>query len=127
MTQYLVSDAWDVALESLEPIDPQPATIGFEYTRRQYAASGVVIDELGFVRLNFSALEDIDQYQSLLAQFGLDTATTANVSVYVQDERYNWILRNAICVLPQIGTDGQRSDFFLRGFSILLKQLRAQS
>lgn len=127
MTQYLVATGWDEALEDLDPIEPQPRTIGLQYARRQYAASGVVIDELAYVELEWSMLETAAEYQTLLAQFGLDTATTSEVSIYLQNENYEWILRNGIAVKPQIGSDGARNQFFLRDFTILVKALRAQA
>lgn len=127
MTQYLVDDAHDTALGSLSAIIPQPATIGLQYARRQYAASGIVIDELPFVELNWSMLDRGGEYQALLAQFGLTTATSAPVSIYVQDENYNWILRNGTAVKPFIGSDGSRTNYFLRDFTILVKSLSAQA
>lgn len=127
MTQYLVLAGHDNPLEDLLPINPQPATIGMEHTRRQFAASGIVIDELPFVSLNWSMLDRGAEYQALLAQFDLTTATTADVSVYVQDEYFNWVLRNGTAVKPFIGQDGSRTQFFLRDFTILIKSLRAQA
>ncbi len=101
-------------LINLAPFVLEPATIGLQHTRRSYAASGRVIDELGFVELNFSVLpEDDADYRALLTQCGLLTATTALVTVQIQDENYNWVRRNGTIVKPSIGTDGQRSDFLV--------------
>jgi hypothetical protein len=123
---YLLAQGHDVALEDLDPIVPQPATAGMQYGRRQEAASGDVIYEAPFVEFEFSTLS-VAAYQSLLTQFDLAApATTADVSVYIQDEDYNWIIRNGVAVKPQIGTDGERSRFHLRNFTILVKNLRAQ-
>lgn len=124
---YLVLAGHDQPLEDLLPIVPQPATIGMEYTRRQYAASGIIIDELPFVSLNWSMLDRGAEYQALLAQFDLTTANTADVSVYVQDEYYNWVLRNGTAVKPFLGQDGSRNNYFLRDFTILVKSLQAQA
>lgn len=128
MTDILIAPGWDVPLEDLLPIDPQPASPGMLPTRRQDAASGKVIDELYYVPLQFGVFEDEDQYQSVLDQFGLlDTDDlTAPISIYCQDMKYRWVIRNGVAVLPEVGSDGQR-DFFLTGFTILVKQLRAQS
>lgn len=124
---YLVLAGHDQPLEDLLPVDPQPRTEGLQYTRRQYAASGIVIDENPFVELLWSMLDPAAEYQALLAQFDLTTATTAPVSVYVQDEYYNWILRNGTAVKPFIGSDGKRDNYFLRDFTILIKNLQAQA
>lgn len=122
---YLVAAGHDEPLEDLDPIIGQCSTEGLQYERRQYAASGAVIDELPFVEFNFSTLI-VSRYQALLTQFGLLTAKTAPVSVYVQDENYDWILRNGTAVKPLIGTDGKRTNYFLRDFTILVHSLQAQ-
>lgn len=122
---YLLGLGHDVDLEDLLPLDPQPATVGYLFGRRSYAASGAVIDELPHVEYLYSALEDAEMYQSLLSQTGLLVATTALVTVYVQDENYEWSLFNGRIVKPLIGTDGQRSNFWLNGFTFLVHSLRA--
>lgn len=125
MSTYRVALTHDQALEDLDDIAPQPATVGYQHTRRTYAASGAVIDELPFVEFNWTTIGTATQYQALLTQFGLSSATTAEVTVYVQNENYAWVLRNGTAVKPQIGSDGQRANSFLRGFTILVKNLRA--
>lgn len=124
---YKVKTGHDQAIGTLVDIDPQPSTVGLEYTREQYAASGIVIQELAFVRLTWTMLDPPSQYTSLLTQFGLSSAAYANVSVYIQDERFGWILRNAIAKLPLIGQEGSRNNYFLRDFTILLTRLQAQA
>jgi hypothetical protein len=123
---YLLGQGHDVALEDLDPIVPQPATRGMQYGRRQEAASGDVIYEAPYIEFEFSTLS-VAAYQSLLTQFGLTApATTADVSVYIQDEDYNWIIRNGVAVKPQISVDGQRDRYHLRNFTILVKNIRVQ-
>lgn len=124
---YLIATGHDIALESLVAIVPQPRTVGYQYGRRQYAANGSIIDEAPFVSLQWDMIATDTEYQSLLSQFGLTSATTANVSVYIQDERYNWIVRNAVAVLPFVGTDVARDNYFIRNVTILLKNIRVQS
>lgn len=114
---YLIATGHDVALGSLAALVPQPSTVGYRHGRRSHAASGIVVDELPFVEFDYSAIfsesgaDDATAYQALLTQCGLLTATTAEVTVYVQDENYDWIQRNGTIVKPQIGVDGQRSDY----------------
>lgn len=124
---YLIGIGHDVVLEDLDPIVPQPATPGMLFGRRSYAASGIVIDEMPYVPFEFSTIKSATQYQSILTQFGLMTALTAEVTVYVQDRNYDWVLRNGLAVAPEIGTDGQRSQYFLRDFTILVKNLAVQA
>lgn len=126
----LVGIGHDVALEDLLPIDPQPATPGMLFTRRQNAISGKVTDEGAYILYHFDLLEDDEQLQSVFDQFALlatDADTTAPVTVYVQDRKRNWVLRNGIAVAPEPGPDGQLSDMFLQGFVILVKKLQAQA
>lgn len=122
---YLLAQGHDEPLEDLDPIAPQPATVGMQHARRSFAASGVIYDELPYVEFEFSTLS-VAAYQSLLTQFNLLTTNTADVSVYIQDNRYNWAVFNGVAVLPEIGTDGERSRYHLRGFTILVKDLRVQ-
>lgn len=128
---YLIALGHDQALEDLNALIPQPATVGYQYGRRSYAASGAVIDELPHVEFEYSAVigdstaDYATQYQALLAQCGLTTAKTALVTVYIQDENYDWVLKNGTIVKPQIGVDGQRDFVFLRNFTILVHSLRA--
>lgn len=126
-TLYKIALGHDVAPEDMAPIDPQPRTEGMQYTRRQNAASGIVIDEAPFVLFEWSMLDPASEYQNLLDQFGLTTETTAPVSIYVQDQNYEWVLRNATVVKPLIGTDGGRNNFFIRDIVIVAKNLQAQA
>lgn len=124
---YKVKAGHDQPLEDLLPITPQPRTSGMLVTRRQYAASGIVIDEQPYVLFEWSMLDPASEYQNLLDQFGLTTATTAPVSIYVQDQNYEWVLRNATVVKPLIGTEGGRNNFFIRDIVIVAKNLQAQA
>lgn len=127
MTQYMVHTGHNTPLISLSAMVPQPRTDGLQYARRQYAASGIVLDELPFVELKWSMFDGVSEYTTLLTQFGLSSASYSYVSVYVQDENFSWILRNATALKPQINVDGSRNNFMLRDFTILLKNLQAQS
>lgn len=124
---YKIGVGLDVPLVDLDDIIPQPATVGLQYARRTFAASGVVVDELPFVEFEFSTLDSPTQYVALLTQFGLASATTADVTVYVQNENYVWTRYNGKAVKPLVGSDGARNNFFLRGFTILVKNLRTPS
>lgn len=122
---YLWAPGHDVALEDLLVVIGQCSSIGMQFARRQYAASGIVVDELPYIELNFSTL-NISRYQSLLTQIDLLTATTGPVSVYIPDQNFNWVLRNGTAVKPEIGTDGQRTNYWLKDFTFLVKNLQAQ-
>lgn len=124
---YKVATGHGHAVGAQTDISPQPATIGLEYTRRQYAASGIVIDEYAFIAFHWSMIETESQYQTLLGTFGLSASVAyANVSIYLQDHTYAWITRDGIAVRPFIGQDGSRNNYFLRDFTIVVKNLMAQ-
>ncbi|MCC6454210.1 MAG: hypothetical protein IT328_04655 [Caldilineaceae bacterium] len=122
---YKIATGWNVALEDLDDIVPQPSTPGLQYTRRTFGADDTVYDEGPFIPLNFAALESAEEYQSLLAQFGLTSARIALVTLYAQNENYVWKRFNGKIVKPSIPGDGSRSNFFLRGFVFLVKSLEA--
>lgn len=109
------------------PFDIEPETPGLIPTRRQNAISGRVIDEAEYYPLTWPLFETQEDYQTTLTQCGLLVAKTALVSVQIEDENYDPILRNAVAVKPQVGTDGGRSDGFLKGFTVLLTRLQAQA
>lgn len=104
-----------------------PQTPGMIPTRRQFGASGRVIDELFYVPLTWPLFDLEEDYQAILTQGGVLVATTALVSVQVQDQNYDWVIRNATAVKPQIGVDGSRKEMFLQDFTILLIKLSAQA
>lgn len=109
------------------PFDIEPQTPGLMSTRRQNAISGRVIDEGLYYPLIWPLFDTKEDYQAILTQSGLLVATTSLVSVQIEDENFEPIIRNATAVKPQIGTDGQRNDMFLQNFTILLIKLQAQS
>lgn len=127
MSTYRVATGHDVALESLSDIDPQPSSPGIEYTGTSEAASGAVSKQGPFVRLKFSVLEDATMYDSILTQFGLDAADYANVTVYVRDERWQWVRKNGRALLPLIGSEATWEQYFPRNITIIVRNLEDPS
>lgn len=123
MTDFLIATGHNVT--PTVPFDPQPQVLGMVPTRRLLALSGAVIDESPYVPFTWPLLDTEDDYRAILTQCGLLTATTALVSVYIQDQNYDWVYRNGTAVKPEIGTDGRR-DFFLQNFTVSVIDLRAQ-
>jgi hypothetical protein len=127
MPSILIATGHDVAPESMEPFVIQPQTVGLIPTRRSLAISGRVLDEAEYWPLTWPLFETEANYRAILTQCGLLTAKTALVSVQIEDENYDVIVRNATAIKPQIGTDGGRSDMFLKGVTILLTRLLVQA
>lgn len=114
-----------VALGSLVDIVPQPAGGGVMVVQRNPSASGVV-HEIGlWAELKWSALASPAEYLALLTQFGLHSALTVAVTVYIRNEFFAFARYNATCVRPQMGTDVDWNNYFPREISIVLKSLVA--
>ena len=123
MTTYRVATGHNVALGSLNVLAPQPKSTGIQVARRTHVASGAVYDDAEYVILEYSALEDETAYQALLTSLGLASATTANVTVYVRNQRWTWARKNGVAVLPEQGRDVRWDNYFARNISILVRDL----
>lgn len=123
MTTYKVADGSDVALGSLSDVSPQPKSTGIQPTRRTYSADGSVYDEAKYVELQFSAIDSVTTYQSVLSQFGIQSALTNAVTVYVRDETFAWVRMNGTAVRPEPGRDVRWDNYFPRNVTILVKDL----
>lgn len=117
MTEYLHADGWNIPEIDLQPIEPQPASPGMQAVLRSYAV-GAVHEQGLWTPLLWSALESDEMYQALLAQLVLTNNLTRQATLYLPDHAWVWRRYNAVLQRPEIGTDGQHSDFFLRNFVI---------
>ena len=122
---YKVADGHDIAEESLATISPQPRSEGIKATRRVFCPDGTVQDDGRYVELVWDLVGDATDYQSLLNQFGVQSATTNEVTVLVRDETFAWVRMNGTAVRPSPGNDVSWRDFFPRGVTILIKDLVA--
>lgn len=127
MSTYRVKDGHNEALVDLVVISPQPQSEGIKPTRRTHAANGAVYDEGKYIELQFNIVAGVSAYQSLLSQFGVQSATTNEVTVYVRDETFAWVRMNGTAVRPEPGRDVRWSKFFPRDITILIKDLTAVS
>lgn len=127
MTTYKVADGFNVALVSLNTIAPQPSTEGIKATRRTFAASGAVLDEGKYIEFEFGIVGTVTAYQALLDLFGVKTALTNDVTVYVRDEVFSWVRMNGTAVRPEPGKDVQWRSFFPRNITILVRNLAVAS
>lgn len=127
ITKYMVADGSDVAEGSLNLITPQPKSAGIQVTRRTHAASGAVYDDGLYVLLEWNVLDET-AFQTIMTAFGLSASTLTNaVTVGVRNQLFSWVRMNGIAVAPEIGRDGSWSNFFPRGFTILVKELTTAS
>jgi len=123
MTLYAVKTGTDQALIDLVDITPQPASNGVEYTVRDAAIDGSVSEQGKFIELRWSSLASITEYTTMLAQFGLTSVNTAEVTILVPSELYGFVRYNGLAVKPEKGRDIQRRDYFLRGIVLVVKNL----
>lgn len=127
MSDYRVADGHDVALVSLNVLSPQPRSRGIQYTRRSYAADGTPINEGAFVELIWGVVADDAALQSILTTFGIYTATSNDVTVYVRNENFDYVRKNGKAIKPQIGEGLEWSNYFPRDLVILIRNLQNAS
>ncbi len=121
MSDYRVADGHDVALGSLTVLNPQPKSRGIQYTRRNFAGDGTPINEAPFVELKWTVFTN-DNYDQIMTDFGLTSADSNDVTVYVRDENWNYARKNGKAIKPNIGED-RDWDVFPRNMVILVRDL----
>lgn len=125
---YQVGLGWDIPLDDLVVLNPQPRSPNMGVVRRAYVVSTVpgVIDQKTFVPLLYSGLGSAVQWRAVATQFGLEVwnVKTAKVTVYVRDFEYSWVRKNGIAVRPLIRGGIEWRDFFPRDITIIVKELR---
>jgi len=119
---YRVADGHDVALVSLNVLDPQPRSEGIKPTRRTFGGDGTPYDEGKYVELLYSVVSSVTEYQAILDAFGVKSAGSNEVTVYVRDETFAWTRKNGLAIRPQPGQD-VRWSFFPRDVVILIRDL----
>lgn len=118
---YKVKTGHGQALDDLVAMTPQPTSPGVKATRRTFSADGAVHDEALFIALEWTFIEDATDLSTLLTQFGLAAATTANVTIYVPSQLHAATRYNGVAVRPEIG----RNNYYLRDITIIVKELAA--
>jgi len=127
MSSYRVSDGHDVALELLTVLDPQPHSEGIKPTRRSFGGDGVPVDEGEYVELLYSMVPSATEYQTILNTFGVQSAISNQVTVYVRSETFAWVRMNGLAIRPQPGQDVRWSNYFPRDVVVLVRDLEAAS
>lgn len=125
MPVYSVADGWNVALVSLVALDPQPEGMPVMPVVRNYAVSGTVHEQGGFVDLKYSALDSEADYLAVLTQFGLHNADTNEITIYCRNGRLVWTRYNGLAVYPEAGQDMRWQQFYPREIVIRVKHLVA--
>lgn len=118
---YKVKTGHNEALVDLVAIDPQPASPGVKAGRRTYSADGAIHDENLHITLEWSVVEDATALDDLYDQFGLDSATTAAVTIYCPSQLHVYTRYNGTAQRPEVS----RNNYFLRDVQIVIKNLVA--
>ncbi len=125
MSDYRVADGSDVALGSLTVLDPQPRSPGIQYARQTFAADGTPVNEGPFVLLIWSTISNAN-YDTIMSNFGLTSADSNDVTVYVRDENWDYVRKNGKAIKPRIGEE-RDWDIFPRDMVILVRDLEDAS
>ena len=73
--------------------------------------------------LIWDVVENKTQYQSILTTFGLLSADSNDVTVYVRDENFDYVRTNGKAIKPLPGTGVEYKSYFIRDFTILIRDL----
>lgn len=114
-------NVWNSSLALLTKLSPQPASNGVKATDIQYLADGSLYRQGLYIELLYSAILGTVRYQVILSQFGLNTATSAQVTIYCPDDTFTYLRYNGIAVRPEVN----RSNYMLRDVAILIRNLVA--
>ena len=121
MSTYKVKTGHNEALIDLVTIAPQPASAGVKAGRRTFSADGAIHDENLYIVLEWSVVEDSTDLATLLTQFGLASATTANVTIYCPSQLHVYTRYNGVAQRGEVS----RNSYFLRDVQIVVKGLVA--
>jgi hypothetical protein len=122
MSTYRGAVNHSVSLGSLTVFSPQPNGGIVRPTRRTPLADGTVHDEGLFVVLRWSSLASVSAYTTILTVLGLNSATSANVTIYAKSDLLAWTRYNGRAIRPMYG-EGLDYRSFPRGIEILVKNL----
>ena len=128
MSTYRVSTAGhNIALVSLTVLTPQPRSEGVKATRRDFVGDGSYIEQGLYAELIWDALEDGEAYRDVLTLFGLHANTSIPVTAYLRNEQYEWLRYNGRAIRPGVGNGVSWQDFFVRGVTIMIRDLEIAS
>lgn len=127
MSDYRVADGINVPDGSMTVLNPQPSSVGMQFTRQSFAGDGTPINEGPFLEVVYDVLESKTQYQAVLTAFGLLSADSNIVTFKGRDGEFDFTRFNgrAIKPYPENGVQWRRP--FPRNITILIRDLTAAS
>lgn len=130
MTRYKVAEGHDALLVNMDDLVPQPTGGSgiIRYTRRDISAAGTVHGQGLYVPLTWQNLAfGTAAFTALLAQFGLDDATSNDVTVLVRDEVLGDVRMNGRAIRPMAGESMEWTGYRPRDVVIVVRDLEAAS
>lgn len=119
----LIGEGHDVLLASLVPFLQEPKNNLVAPVQRDYGAGPAIHDQGLYLNLVWDFIESEALYQLILEQMGLDSADTAEVTVWARSPRLVWTRYNAVAFLPQAKVDMDWTNMFLRNVEVYLCDL----
>lgn len=124
MSTYRGATGHGVALASLTVFSPQPSGGIVRPTRRDYMADSAPNDQGLYVEFAWSLLANVASYTTILTVFGLQSAKSANVTIYAKNDLLVWTRYNGLAIRPEPGREMSYRSF-PRGVVILVRDLVA--
>lgn len=125
MSDYRVADGHDVALGSLNVLDPQPASTGVQVTERVSALTGAIHEQGLYIELVWEMRQNTTDLQSILTSFGVLSADTNEVTIYVPGPTGTYTRYNGLAIRPETGQDMRHRRYFWHDITILVRNLVA--
>lgn len=95
----------------------QPLTPGIQYARRTPTPEGIK-EEGPFIIFTFGLLSEV-QFRALKTQSGIIAARTSLVTLYAQDDNYDWVYWNGRAIAPKL----TRRGYFMNDVPLLIRSL----
>lgn len=124
-SDYRIATGHDVVLGSLTVLSPQPTGRPIRPSERHYGLSRVPYDLGIYAEWVFDYFVSSTTYNTLLTTMGLNSLKYAAVTIYTRNERLTYARYNAVVTLPQMGADGDWSNYFLRNVVFRFTELEA--
>lgn len=113
-SDYRIAAGHDVVLGSLTVLSPQPRGLPVRPTQRTYGLSRTAYDNAPYCEWVFDYFESVTTYGAMLTAVGLGSLNVADVTIYTRGPRLTYIRYNATVTLPEMGQEGDWSNYYLR-------------
>lgn len=120
MPLHKVGIGHDVAEVSLSTLTPQPKGDPLAPTVRNYAPGGAFHEQGQYTCHHYDFLEDADQFEDVLNEYGLISDDRQDITFMAYSERMVWTRYNGTAIRPEMGQDVKFTNFFIRDVAIYI-------